>query len=253
MVTDNNVDLLLKVGKELAESGAESTIIEECMNSLAQKLELDEIGISVLPKSIFLTLLENGQYKTKVQHLDDVIPDFRKLTEIYRLCQKDSTDNIIVIKSGLSLILHTKQHSKIRFLTTPLALFAFAIIFGADFIGAITAGISGLFAYITKERLLHRNMNIMITNLLSAFVATISSYALANWLNLTNISIIQASAVIFLVPGVPLINSLEDMLKGHYLNGVARGMRAFFLTLGVVIGIIMALTLQNFIAKSILF
>ena len=245
----NGVDLLLDVGKELMECGAESVVVEECMDSLAKKLEFEITGITVLPKSILVTTIEDGHYKTKVGHINYVVPDFRKLSEIYRLCQKDGIDDPNIIRSGLSLILYSKKHTKIRFLTTPLAIFAFAIIFGADIYGATSASIAGLSAYFMKDIVLHGRINVMLVNLISAFIATIGVFLIAQVIIVSNISVAQAAAVIFLVPGVPLINSLEDMLKGHYLNGVARGMRAFFLTFGVVVGIIIALSVQSFIGK----
>lgn len=248
-MSTGSIDLLIDVGKELMECGAESTVVEDCMSSLAKKLEFEGVGISVLPKSILVTIFDDGHYKTKVGHIKDVVPDFRKLTEIYRLCQKDGVDDPKIIRSGLSLILYSKEHTNLRFLTTPLALFAFSMIFGADIFGGISAFFAGGLAYFVKELLLHKRISLMLSNLASAFVATLGVFLISKAIPIEYVSIAQAAAVIFLVPGVPLINSLEDMLKGHYLNGVARGMRAFFLTFGVVIGIILALGIQEFIGK----
>jgi uncharacterized membrane protein YjjP (DUF1212 family) len=249
MIHESGIDLILDVGRELMECGAESAVVEECMGTLSHKLELSGVGITVLPKSILATIFEDGHHKTKICHIDDVKPDFRKLTEIYRLCRKDGISDPRIIRSGLSLALRLKEDSKIKFLTTPLALVGFAMIFGAGIAGTFLVFIAGFFAFLTKEILLHKNINVMLANVASAFCATFLIFSLSLIIPVSSLSIAQAASVLFLVPGVPLINSLEDLLKGHYLNGLARGMRAFFLTFGVVTGIILALALQEYIGR----
>ena len=147
------------------------------------------------------------------------------------------------------MALHSKDVSKVKFLTTPLALGAFAFIFGSDIMGAFVAFVAGFFAFLVKDMVLKNGVNVMLANVISAFCATFLVYILSIRLEVSTLSAAQAASIIFLVPGVPLINSLEDLLKGHYLNGVARGMRAFFLTFGVVIGTILALGLQEYIGR----
>ena len=249
MNNESGIDLILDVGKELMECGAESAVVEECMSSLAYKLDLSGVGVTVLPKSILATIFENGHYKTKVSHIDDVKPDFRKLTEIYRLCRKDGINDPKAIRSGLSTALHSNGDTNIKYLTTPLALGAFAFIFGSDIIGAFIAFVAGFFAFLMKDLILHKGINVMLANVASAFCATFLVYLISTKFHPSALSAAQAASIIFLVPGVPLINSLEDLLKGHYLNGVARGMRAFFLTFGVVVGTILALGLQEYVGR----
>lgn len=250
MTHESGIDLILDVGRELMECGAESAVVEECMSTLSHKLELSGVGITVLPKSILATIFEDGHHMTRICHIDDVKPDFAKLTEIYRLCRKDGISDPRIIRSGLSLTLRSKQDSKIKYFTTPLALVGFAMIFGAGAVGTISVFIAGFFAYLTKELLVHNRINVMLANVASAFCATFLLYLFSLIVPMNSLTTAQAASVLFLVPGVPLINSLEDLLKGHYLNGVARGMRAFFLTFGVVAGIILALALQEYVGKA---
>ena len=55
--------------------------------------------------------------------------------------------------------------------------------------------------------------------------------------------IAMASAVLMLVPGFPLINSLSDVLKGFMNMGIGRWALATVLTLGTCLGIVSALAL----------
>ena len=46
-----------------------------------------------------------------------------------------------------------------------------------------------------------------------------------------------ASSVLFLIPGVPLINSILDILQGHILTGIARLVNATSLIVCIAIGL----------------
>ena len=49
------------------------------------------------------------------------------------------------------------------------------------------------------------------------------------------------------MPALP-VNTFEDMINGHYLNGAARGLRAMFLSFGIVFGATLAMLAEKSIA-----
>ena len=54
-----------------------------------------------------------------------------------------------------------------------------------------------------------------------------------------------SSAVLLLVPGVPLINAAEDLIKGHLLVGLARGLTGLLVSLAIALGLMLALWLTG--------
>ena len=46
-----------------------------------------------------------------------------------------------------------------------------------------------------------------------------------------------ATSVLFLIPGVPLINGVIDIVEGHILNGIARLTSALMLIVCIAIGL----------------
>jgi len=240
-----HIDIILEVGKELMECGAETIVIEESLLALSKKLGYEEISLTVLPKSILISADKDGQKETKMKHIGEVHPDFTKLSAIYKTCTKNSEHDGTVLTAKLALIMSYNSSHRARFITTPVAVAAFAGIFGCSLFGAFLAFLASFVSYGAKEIVLLRYLNPMLANLVSAFMATLLVFALGGSLSPSVLIASQAAAVIFLVPGVQLINAFEDLLKGHYLNGVARGMRAFFLTFGVVAGIVCGLFVQR--------
>jgi uncharacterized membrane protein YjjP (DUF1212 family) len=51
------------------------------------------------------------------------------------------------------------------------------------------------------------------------------------------------SAVLLLVPGVPLIHSVQDLLKGYMLTGIARGVTGGLIAACIALGLLLAMSL----------
>jgi uncharacterized membrane protein YjjP (DUF1212 family) len=49
-----------------------------------------------------------------------------------------------------------------------------------------------------------------------------------------------AASILFLIPGVPLINAFTDIIDGNILNGVVRGINAFVILFMVALGLLSA-------------
>ena len=54
-----------------------------------------------------------------------------------------------------------------------------------------------------------------------------------------------ATSVLFLVPGVPLINSFNDFYNNHILNGMVRFVSGFMIVLAIGLGLITVMLLFN--------
>lgn len=55
-----------------------------------------------------------------------------------------------------------------------------------------------------------------------------------------------ASSVLFLVPGIPLLSAVNDILNGHTLMGISRGVNAAILTLCIAFGLAITLMVTGF-------
>ena len=96
--------------------------------------------------------------------------------------------------------------------------------------------------FFLKQRMTAAHVNHYIVFALSAFVASLCASACCccppprpRWLLTTS--------VLFLVPGVPLINGVVDILEGHMLNGFARLANAALLIVCIAVGLSFTLML----------
>jgi uncharacterized membrane protein YjjP (DUF1212 family) len=116
-----------------------------------------------------------------------------------------------------------------------LANASFCRLFGGDWLSMVivfSATLSGLFL---KQKMLAGKINEYVTFIASAFVASLcASTALIFH---TTADIALATSVLYLVPGVPLINGVIDIVEGHTLSGFARLTQASLLILSIAIGL----------------
>ena len=55
-----------------------------------------------------------------------------------------------------------------------------------------------------------------------------------------------SSCVLFLIPGVPMINAFTDLIDGNILNGIIRGMNGLIMAFMIALGMILSITIYNF-------
>ncbi len=55
-----------------------------------------------------------------------------------------------------------------------------------------------------------------------------------------------ATSVLFLIPGVPFINSFSDMMDGNQQNGLARGVHCFIIAFSIAMGLLTSIFITQF-------
>ena len=55
-----------------------------------------------------------------------------------------------------------------------------------------------------------------------------------------------STSVLFLIPGVPMMNSFSDLIDGNILNGITRGVNVLIIAFAIALGLLMGLLIYNF-------
>jgi uncharacterized membrane protein YjjP (DUF1212 family) len=240
-------DASLWIGKEMMESGADSSTVEEAMLSFLAANGFADAGVLVLPKSVLITLNSQDGFYTKMKHIDDVTPNFERLSKIYEYA-KNPTFDIDELKTKIAEL--ASPYTKLAFVGIPIGCAAFGLIIGCDIFAALAVFLSTFFAFWLKSRIVPFGVSPMFVNLACAYTATLFAFLFSMALGAKEVAFAQAASTFFLIPGVQLINAFEDMLKGHYLNGAARALRALFLSFGIVFGITLAIVTERMLPWS---
>ena len=119
--------------------------------------------------------------------------------------------------------------------TVGLANASFCRLFGGDWTAVGLVFLSTLLGFAVKQQLQQRKMHHFLVFILSAFIASLG--ASISLLYPCTSEIALATSVLFLVPGVPLINGIIDIVEGHILIGFSRLVNALLLIICLAMGL----------------
>lgn len=249
---DEVAKLLLDYADSLLGSGAQTSRVLRNVCRLAESFDC-KIHLLVLPRTLMMTL-ERGDGSTQltlVRKTHTTALNFRMLSEL-RILTWD------VFKNGLSpaecrsryeKIISEKRISGVKlWLFVAVANAAFCYLLGGYQLengGARSCCVvfgSTVLGLIVREILSKHRMNQLVAFMLSAFVASFFAGLCARWLQFhTDLAV--STSVLFLVPGIPLLNGVIDIIEGHVLAGVSRLANATCLVLAMTLGLILSVVL----------
>ncbi|UYM17553.1 threonine/serine exporter family protein [Endozoicomonas euniceicola] len=121
-----------------------------------------------------------------------------------------------------------------------LAGMAFCRVAGGETYPVILAGLATGSGFLTRHSLLSRGYNVVLSIACASFVASgVSGMGIICSLGQFP-EIAVATSVLFLIPGVPMINSVIDLMHGHTVIGHARGVQGAVISFAIAIGIILS-------------
>ena len=116
-----------------------------------------------------------------------------------------------------------------------LANAAFCRLFGGDWFAMSIVFTATLLGFFLKQGMQNRGFNHYVVFIASSFVASMYASVALTFDTTSDIAI--ATSVLYLIPGVPLINGVIDIVEGHVLNGIARLTSALMLIVCIAIGL----------------
>lgn len=116
-----------------------------------------------------------------------------------------------------------------------LANASFCRLFAGDWVAVGIVFTSTLAGFSAKQYLSRAGVNHFIVFVLSAFVASLCASSALRFECTAETAI--ATSVLYLVPGVPLINGVIDIVEGHVLIGCSRLIGALLLILCIAVGL----------------
>ncbi len=122
---------------------------------------------------------------------------------------------------------------------------AFCRLFQGDWAAMGIVFVATLVGFTIRTMLIERHWNHLSVFVISAFVASMiaSTGYLIQWSHTPDIAL--ATSVLYLIPGVPLINSIMDVIDGHVLAGMSRFINATLLITCIAIGLSITLLITG--------
>lgn len=236
---DYLLETCLMAGKIMMESGAEIYRVEDTMNRIAD-VATNKKGISfATPTGIFMSI--EGERNLQLETIPTRTINLEKVSLVNDLSREFSSRNITLeeLHSSLAQLEKDTRFFPVwwQVIAAGLVSGALMIIFGGawfDFISTCLIGTIGFIIYYYAAEWLKIKF---LAEFLSSFViGLLAVIAVDSHLGI-NLDKIIIGSVMPLVPGVPITNAVRDLLAGHLLGGMARGMEALLTAGAIGIGI----------------
>lgn len=143
------------------------------------------------------------------------------------------------------IVRNDRQNRWIVMLLVAFANASFCRLFGGDMVAMGVVGIATLAGYFLKILLLDGGVDVRVMAIVCSFVSAVmgaSDYLFGLG---TTPDIALGTSVLYLVPGIPFINSFSDMIYRHYLCSISRFADAVVLTCCLSMGLCAAMLLMD--------
>lgn len=243
------IDLCLWAGQMLLQHGSNSFRVEETIHHFGTGLGCDWLDIVIRTESITITASSGDEFRTKTRRVVRLGVDMQRLVSINRLSREieEGRCSRAQVRQQLEVIDKTRgNYGRWTIIVmVGLACAAFNRLFGGDFAAMGVTFLAASTAMFARQELHKLHFNPFIVISAAAMVAgLIASLAALPGVSARPETAMSAS-VLLLVPGVPLINSAHDFLRGYMSNGVTRGVLGFIISMCIALGLLIAMSITG--------
>lgn len=210
-----------------------------------------EVYISIFSKTINISVIAENDYtksKTFVRSYKDSAISFDKIALLSALSWHAYDDKITfeALKNAYKKIEKRSGFGFFSYLILQgFAFAAFCRVFGGDFGAMGSVFMATLIGVSLRKCLVSLHIDMRLVFVICAFIASMIAY-IGNIFGITQTpDIAIGSSVLFLIPGIYLINGVIDILDGHSLNGISRIIRVIILISCIAIGLYVTLSFSN--------
>lgn len=233
-------DLAVRIGYELAVSGAETFRIEETMKRILAAYGADCQAFAI-PNCIMVSLeAANGKplmlMKRVGFHGSDLDAVERLSALSRRLCAE--TPDLPTASQWLEETRAARRSypTGVYYLGNALAAMGFCPVFGGTLRDSLCAGVMGLIIGFVSRRTDRLEVNPFFSTIAAAFTMALAAYLCAALGCVDHPDAVIIGALMILVPGLLITNSMRDIIYGDINSGVNRIVQVLLSALAIAMG-----------------
>lgn len=236
---NQKMELILTAGQLLTENGASNDKTIRVLNRVATFMEIpkENVSLYIMRQIIFLEIFDGEKKVVSFRKCNKTAVDFYVIYSLTKISWQILRESVSLneLKKFLDEIAAQPKiypHWQI-ILAVGIACGGFCCLFGGDFIEIICTAISAMAGKFAQIKLLKHKVNEFLAINLAAFVATTVAY-----FSHISSAMPMIACSLFLIPGVPIVNAVIDMLNKFFLKAMVELFRAFLIILSMTSGII---------------
>ena len=204
------------------------------------------VELAMFSRHIMLTVRAGGESCTAVRSLPAGGPNFTRVQALNALGWRMVNEHLPLEEAWQEMehILALPSVPPVRLcLLVACANAAFCRLFEGDAVAMLLVFVATLIGFSVRQLLGRVGMNPKIVYLCAAFCASLTASCGVVWGLGTTPQTALGVSVLFLIPGIPLINAVQDILDGHVLMGIVRAVQAGMLIAAIALGLSLTMLL----------
>lgn len=240
---------ILDIGEAMLKSGAENFRLEDSLYRMCRSYGFVRYDVFAITSNIQATVeTPDGRIITQIRQIETTDIDFDRLDYLNNLCRKiceTTPDADEMHEKYLEVMNRERQHPALQYLAGIMGGTGFAVFFGCDFVDALVAVVVSLMIVVVGNWLAKREDNLMVYNLILAFLSNTIILAAYHAGIGDHPDRIMIGIVMLLISALGLTNGIREILQRDFISGILNIMNSVLGAMGIVFGIAMAMILFN--------
>lgn len=229
--------------------GATCIRLEKNVNRIAEAFD-KQVDMCIMPRHIHLTVSSHDRNIsfTSISSIRHKGISFDINTRLSRLSWKiaDGKIDFEQAKRCFNAIINTPNTNKwLALFLASVANASFCRLFGGDFQAMGIVFVATMAGFYLKQILTENQVDARIVFIVCAFVSSVLGATDGLFGIGSTPEIAIGTSVLYLVPGIPFLNSFSDMIDRHYVCAFSRFMDALLLTACLSIGLCGGMAMMN--------
>jgi uncharacterized membrane protein YjjP (DUF1212 family) len=246
------MELALKAGQILLQSGAEISRVEETMDRICRHYGVESGNEFVLSNGIFVTIgNEREKSFAKVMHIPVSGTNLARVTAVNQLSREvvEGKYTLDEAEKELDRIAHMPgKRPVMQILASGIGSAAFCILFGGDLTDSLATCITGLILYVYVLYVSSIYLSKIVGNISGGILVTLLCNILYTMGLGHHLNLMIIGSIMPLIPGVPFTNAIRDVADGDYISGSVRMLDAMLVFFCIAIGVGFGLSIYNHLA-----
>lgn len=242
--------LLLEIGALLMSSGANTARIRITVNRIAQAFGY-AVELFITHRALTLTLNapSHADVFSSTKRTSPHGVNLKVVSGISRMSWRVVEENWSTgaIKAELKRLSALPRYPCwLVVVMVALSGASFCRLAGGNSVEMAIVFIASLLGLLVRQQAHQWEFNPYLCVYLSATSAALVSGALVKFALASKLEYAFATSVLFLIPGIPLINTFSDFVDGNFLNGLSRFSHGLFISFCIALGLLSAIYSYGF-------
>ncbi|HEY4787822.1 MAG TPA: threonine/serine exporter family protein [Bacteroidales bacterium] len=242
--------MLLEVGTLLMSSGATTSRVRNTVSRISEAFGYNT-DMLITNRAITLSINdENDQHLfNSVKRTSPHGVNFKIVSGISRMSWRVVNEKWTLeqINNELDRLTSLPHYPRLLILAlVSLAGASFCRLFGGDIPEMLVAFLATFAGLFVRQESTRMEFNPYLCVFFASLTASLISGLFRKLGVGTTMEHAFTASVLFLIPGVPLINSFSDLIDGNILNGMVRGINGVIIAFAIALGLLTAMVIYRF-------